>query len=115
MSDERLQILKMVQEGRLSPEEAARLLDAVGAPSGVSGPKPTHLRLKFQDGSKTRNFSVGVGFASWVLSLVSDMQVKAGGVQFDNRQLLDAIQRGTPGKIFEADEDGQRIEVWLDA
>lgn len=114
MSDERLQILKMVQEGKLSPEEAARLLDAVGVQSPATGPKPTHIRLKLHDGSKTRHFSVGVGFASWVLGLVADMQIKAGGVHFDNRQLLEAIQRGTPGKVFEADEDGQRIEVWLD-
>lgn len=114
MSNERIQILKMVQEGKLSPEEASRLLDAVEPSAPATGPRPTHIRVKFHDGSKTRNLSVGVGFASWVLGLISDMQFKAGGVQLDQRRLLDSIQRGTPGKVFEADEDGQRIEVWLD-
>ena len=36
MSDERLQILKMLEEGKITAEEAANLLEAIGEPDAAS-------------------------------------------------------------------------------
>ena len=50
--EERLQILKMVQEGKVTAEEGARLLEAVEAPdTGVetSGQPARWLRIRVTD------------------------------------------------------------------
>lgn len=113
MSDERLQILKMVQEGKVSAEEATRLLDALGegqSKPGAKGPKATHVRVHLTEGRKVANFSIGVGLARWVLSLplVSLAEV-------DAEQLVQLIESGATGKVMEFSEGDRRLEVWLDA
>lgn len=119
MNDERLQILKMVQEGKLSPEEAAKLLEAVEQPAAKErGPKPKHLRLVMVDGPKRSTFSVGVGLATWALKVVpgtflySDSE---GQRRIDTEAVLEAVESGTTGKVMEIVEGQNRLEIWLEA
>ncbi len=115
MSDERLQILKMVEEGKVSAEEATRLLDAVeSGPKAGKGPKATHIRIHAVEGKKVTNFSVGVGLARWVLNL------PFGGIWLDDKrvdtdQLVQMIDSGATGKVMEIVEGDKRLEVWLDS
>lgn len=114
MSDERLQILKMVEEGKVSAEEATRLLDALGhLPKSGSGPKATHLRLLLADGRKTTNLSFGVGLARWVLS-VPMLRVEFGKMPVDADRLVQLIDTGFTGKVVEFSEENRRLEIWLD-
>lgn len=115
MNEERMQILNMVKEGKLSPEEAANLIEAVEPNPGTTGPKPTHLRIRVMEGSKTRNFSVGIGLVEWALGLVPNVVFRGESIKLDSAMLERAIRTGAVGRIFEAEEDGQKIEIWLDA
>lgn len=119
MSDERLQILKMVQDGKVSAEEAAKLLEALEQPTPkgkAPGGQPKHLRLEYSEGGKRSSFSVGVGLVTWALKLFPlSMDVNGIAQKVDRQQILDAIQNGTVGKIFEAEEGRDRLEIWLDA
>ncbi len=115
MNDERLQILRMVEEGKVSADEAAKLLDALEAPPRSAGPKARHVRFTVTEGGKTKNFSVGVGLASWALGVASTFTVNVGQTRLDKAMLEAAIERGATGKVFEAADDGRSIEIWLDA
>lgn len=120
MSDERLQILKMVREGKVSPEEAAKLLEAVEQPvvKERGQGKPRHLRLEYTEGSKRSSFSVGVGLVNWALRLLpGSFTMDVDGIvrKIDRQQILDAIAHGATGKILEAEEGKDRLEIWLDA
>lgn len=118
MNNERLQILKMVQEGKLSADEAGKLIDALEQPQPPkTGAKPTHIRVVMTEGGKPKSFSVGLGLARWVLAIpglvVFDLKGEAG--RFHTDQLLEAIDNGKVGKVFEAHEGSKRVEIWLDA
>lgn len=115
MSDERLQILKMVAEGKVSAEEAGRLLDALGhgPKPGSGGPKATHVRVHFTEGRKVSNISIGVGLARWVLSLPM-INLEFSGVQLNPDQLVQLIDNGTTGKVMEFSEENKKLEIWLD-
>lgn len=115
MSNERLQILRMVEEGKVSAEEAAKLLDALEQPARPDEPRPRHIRVTMLEGGKTKNFSIGIGLASWALSVAGSFSMSVGETRVDKALLEDAIARGVTGKILEAAEDGKRIEVWLEA
>lgn len=114
MSDERLQILKMVQEGKLSAEEATKLLDAVEhGPQKASGLKATHVRVHWTEGKKVSNFSVGVGLVRWLFSLPM-IHIDFGHAKLDTDQLLRLIDEGAIGKVMEFTEDNKKLEIWLD-
>jgi hypothetical protein len=121
MSDERLQILKMVQEGKVSAEEAAKLLDAVEQPAGKgkeSGPRARHVRFEYTEGSKRSSFSVGVGLVNWALRILPasfTVDVNGAAQKINRQQILDAIEGGVTGKIFEWEDGKDRLEIWLDA
>lgn len=111
MNDERLQILKMVQEGKVSPEEAAKLLEAVERPE-ARRPKPKSVRLVIIEGSKSSVVALNIGMVQWLLKLTST-SVQLGA--FDKEAILEAISQGTVGKVLEAAEGNKRFEIWLDA
>lgn len=117
MNAERLQILRMVQEGKVSPEEAAKLLDVVGEPDSKDGArqKPKNVRVVIVEGRRTQTVTVGVGMVKWLLTLPA-MILPFGGADARHREaLLDAIAGGTIGKVFEVEEGNSRVEVWLEA
>lgn len=116
MSGERLQILKMVHEGKISPEEASKLLDAVEQSPKRAGPRPTHLRIVLSDGGKVRNFSVGMGLARWALSLpgIVEFELGEGRERINREALLEAIDHAPIGRIATAAEGSKRLEIWLD-
>lgn len=111
MNDERLQILKMVQEGKVSPEEAAKLLEAVEQPE-AKRPKPKSVRLLIVEGGKTSMLVLNVGMVQWLLKL--PMTVLQIGT-YDRDAVLEAVTRGAVGKVLEAEEGNRRFELWLDA
>lgn len=115
MSDERLQILHMVQEGKISPEDAGKLLDALEQPrQAAGGPKPTHIRVQVNDGGRTMKFSVGIKMATWLLGLPWILDFGGGKQNLDKEVLMEAITHGRVGKVFEATEGKQQVEIWLD-
>jgi hypothetical protein len=119
MNDERIQILRMVQEGKVSPEEAAKLLEAVEQPEGKGGTakaKPKSLRILIRDGARTQNIMLGVSLVKWILHLPGLLFILTGNEgQLDKDILQGAIDSGFIGKVFEGEEGSRRVEVWIDA
>src|SRR5690625_4976291 len=87
MSDERLQILRMLEEGKVSAEEAAKLLEAVGE-SGA-GPTPAVgrrrnrvLRVHVTEGERTKvNVNVPLDLARVALRFVPKSALKQHGIE----------------------------------
>ncbi|MCI0713951.1 MAG: hypothetical protein L0154_27590 [Chloroflexi bacterium] len=121
-SEERIRILSMLQEGKITAEEANRLLSALGQAGGggsgnVSRRNPNHLRVQVIDtrSGKTKvrvnvpMSIVNMGFKLGARFIPSDADI-------DMEELMEAINSGAVGKIFEAEdgEDGERVEVWVE-
>ena len=70
-AEERLQILKMIEEGKISPEEGAKLLSALGTkatarvPSGGSSARWFRVRVTDADSGKNKvNVNIPMGLVN---------------------------------------------------
>lgn len=133
MQEERLQVLRMVAEGKLTAEEGARLLEAVErAPAGgAPGPGPggrggpasegrgrwVRIRVQAAGGRQRVNLRLPVPLveaaAGIALRLLPRGALAVGGQPVDVQQVLAAIRAGLEGKILELrdEEEDTTVEV----
>ena len=120
--DERMKILKMIEEGKISAEEGTRLLEALGKqrrklPESGTG-EARWLRVRVTD-IGTGKESVRVNLP---LSLVNvGLRMGARFVpdidqELAMEELTEALEHGLTGKIVDIvdDEDGQRVELFIE-
>ncbi len=123
MKEERLQVLQMIQDGIISPEEGARLLAAMGdraerAAKIVETPvareratyQPRWLRLKITDKRNDRtniNITIPLPLLDWGLKIAEE----TAGVNLT--AVRDVIRNGAEGKIFEVEDSASdgRVEI----
>lgn len=119
MSQEKLQILNMVKEGKISVDEGLKLLEALGKEDliNISKDKNKCLRIRVFDPKDETKVNVtlpvsllrvGIKFAS---KLSPEMQ-EANLTDLDIKEILAAIDSGQIGKIVEVNSnDGTKVEV----
>ena len=120
--DERMKILKMLEEGKLSAEEAARLLKALGKTkperrSQPAGGGAKWLRVRVTDlksGRPTVNVNLPMSLVSVGLKLGAQFVPDTEGIDF--RQVQEALRAGLTGKIVDVEdiEEGQRVEIYVE-
>lgn len=139
--EERLKILQMVQEGKINPEQAAQLLEAItptpppapepphrahapfpempGAPDnfGGLGRKPRWLRVRVTDTNTGRprvNVRLPVSMVNMGLKMGSRFAPQVEGLDAD--QLMKIIESGEIGQIVDVfdEDDGEHVEVFLE-
>ncbi len=123
-TDERLKILKMVQEGKLSADQAVELLEMLDKSDSVNPPKSSNLnlagrwlRVRVTD-TNTGKVRVNVRLPLSVVSSGIKMGMKfSPQVEgLDVNQLMEVIQSGEMGQIVDVvdEEDGEHVEVFVD-
>ncbi|MGC8834853.1 MAG: SHOCT-like domain-containing protein [Armatimonadota bacterium] len=118
MSEELRRILSMVEQGKITPEEGARLITAINtaaAPERVElrQPVPKLLRIQVEE-SNGCNVSVNipVSLANIVSRFIPRNALTFGDQVIDINDVLKAIHEGAEGKILEVKaEDGSRVEI----
>ncbi|MBI4771671.1 MAG: hypothetical protein HY784_14980 [Chloroflexi bacterium] len=122
-AEERKKILKMIEEGKISAEDGARLLSALSGSEGRSAagagalPEARWLRIRVTD-SITGKAKVSVNVPT---SLV-DMAIKMGArfapeiEGFELQQVIEALKSGSRGKIIDVvdEEGGEKVEIYLE-
>jgi hypothetical protein len=119
-SEERMRILRMIEQGKISAEEGARLLAAMGGPSGPrpqSPPNPSGgsrmFRVRVSDpltGRQKVNVNIPVGLANIALRFVPE----ASGIDID--EIRQALAGGFSGRIIDVtdDDDGNHVEIFIE-
>jgi len=117
-----MKILKMLEEGKLSAEEAARLLKALGkAKPERRGQPPTSeakwLRVRVTDlksGRPSVNVNLPMSLVNVGLKLGAQFVPDTEGIDF--RQIQEALRAGLTGKIVDVEdaEEGQRVEIYVE-
>jgi len=131
-SEERLKILNLVQQGKITPQEGIRLLEALDKsrqpqPSfptpqpppppifGSGGPRWLRVRVTDTASGKVR---VNVRLPVTVLSAGVKMGARFSPEikQEQMGEILDAIRAGEVGQVVDVynDEDGEHVEVLLE-
>lgn len=121
--EERMKILKMIEEGKLSPEEGAQLLSALGRKSappgipGVSAGTAKWLRVRVTDlrtGRSKATVQIPLALMDAGMKIGAHFAPEIDGVNMD--QLMNALRSGVTGKIIDAtdDEDGEHVEIFVE-
>lgn len=121
-SEERMRILQMIQDGKISPEEGANLLQALGrgsksAPPPPTAPDPRLLRVRITDlkSNKTKvNVNIPMGLVNVGVKLGARFMPQNADVNYD--EIMAAIKSGASGKVVDVEdvESGERVEVWVE-
>lgn len=127
--EERLRVLRMIQEGKLSPDEAASLLESLedsgaasridpSAASAASAPKSNRwfrVRVTDTDSGKTRvNVRLPLSVVNAGLKMGVKFSPQVEGL--DPEVLMELINNGELGQIVDVfdDEDGEHVEVFIE-
>src|SRR5512136_510592 len=118
--EERMQILKMIEEGKSSAEEGAKLLAALAASTKPgtqkregSGPKQFRVRVTdLASGRNKVNINIPMSLVNVGLKMGARFAPDIEGVNFD--EVMEAVRSGSQGKIIDVvdDEDGERVEIY---
>ena len=129
-SEERLRVLHMIQEGKISAAEGMKLLDALGKPKNSAGPRPAAPPVPAFPGQGARWFRVRVtdiNTGRVRVNIRLPITVVTAGVKLgarfspevdglDMKALMDSIRAGEMGQIVDVydDNDGEHVEVFLE-
>lgn len=121
-NEERFKILKMIDEGKITAEEGAKLLSALSESRKTQARKPAQrapggarwLRIRVTDmvtGRAKATVNLPLGLVDAGLNIASQY---APDIAFD--QLVDAINEGAEGKIIDVvdEEDGEHVEIYIE-
>ena len=121
-NEERMKILKMIDEGKITAEEGARLLatlsesrKTVRKPSlGPAAGGARWLKVRVTDmvtGKAKATVNLPLNLVDAGLNIASKY---APDVAFD--ELVDAINAGAEGKIIDVfdEEDGEHVEIFIE-
>ncbi len=122
-TEERMKILKMIEEGKLSAEDGAKLLAALSEGRRGAGPaaRPTSagrwLRVRVTDvvtGRSKATVQIPLGLIDAGMKIGAHFAPEVEGV--DMSHVMDAIRSGMTGKIIDVtdDEDGEHVEIFVE-
>jgi DNA repair photolyase len=120
-TEERMKILKMIEEGKVSAEEGAKLLSALASanrPSGglsASGAKWLRVRVtEVNTGRSKATVQIPIRLMEAGMKIGAHFAPEIDGVNMD--QLMEALRTGMTGKIIDVtdDEDGEHVEIFVE-
>lgn len=120
-TEERMKILKMIEEGKLSAQEGAKLLAALASGNkplgGLSASGAKWLRVRVTDvasGRSKATVQIPLSLMEAGMKIGAHFAPEIDGVNMD--QLMDALRAGMTGKIIDVmdDEDGEHVEIFVE-
>ncbi|MBX2997710.1 MAG: hypothetical protein KF893_04305 [Caldilineaceae bacterium] len=124
--EERVKVLKMIEDGKVSAEEGTRLLAALdksrqrgqrggrGAPPVEGNGRWMRLRVSDTRSGKTKvNMQLPLGLVNMGLQLGARFVPEIDSL--DAGQIQNALRSGTRGKILEVTSDsGELVEIYVE-
>lgn len=122
--EERMKILKMIEEGKISADEGSKLLAALsGARKGIpTSPRPSGgsarwLRIRVTDvrtGRSKASVQIPLALVDAGMKIGAHFAPEVEGVDMSN--VMDSIRMGVTGKIIDVvdEEDGEHVEIYVE-
>ena len=122
-TEERMKILKMIEEGKLSAEEGTKLLAALNAKRTLSPRAPgmpggaKWLRIRVTDtrsGRSKASVQIPLALVDAGLKIGAHFAPEVEGVDMSN--VMEALRSGMTGKIIDVtdEEDGEHVEIYVE-
>ena len=119
--EERLQVLRMIEEGQVTAEEGARLLEALNAAS-EEGPKeggrdrrPRQMRVRVTD-LDTGKQQVDINLPVSLVKVGAKMGARFAPGMIAMDDVREALKAGRAGKVMDVvdEEKRERVEIFVD-
>ncbi len=116
-TEERLTILRMIEQGKINADEGARLLAALGNPKEQRKPdafdSSRMLRVRVSDnftGKQRVSVNIPIGLVRFGLQFVPS------SADVDVQSIQQAIESGAKGRIIDVvdDQDGKHVEIFIE-
>lgn len=119
MHEEKMQILRMLEEGKVNAEEAARLLDALTeTPESTKSGGGKMLRIRVTEpgtNKKKVNLRIPIGLAKIAAKFIPPKKKKElAGEGVDIDQVLSQVTSENTGKIVDIESDEGLIEITIE-
>ncbi|HZD11409.1 MAG TPA: hypothetical protein VE553_08715 [Candidatus Binatia bacterium] len=123
-TEERMQILKMIEEGKISASEGADLLRALDKKDSSSAAEPLRgasqprwFRVRITDvssGKNKVNVNIPMGLVNVGMKMGARFAPEMEGVDYE--ELMESIRSGKQGKVIDItdEDDGERIEIFVE-
>jgi len=120
-TEERMKILKMIEEGKLSAQEGAKLLSTLASANrplgGLSASGAKWLRVRVTEvasGRSKATVQIPLSLMEAGMKIGAHFAPEIDGVNMD--QLMEALRAGMTGKIIDVvdDEDGEHVEIFVE-
>lgn len=123
-SEERLSILKMIEEGKISAAEGAELLRTLAKSDQGQGDEtargagsPRWFRVRVTDmatGHNKINVNIPMGLVQVGVRMGARFAPEVEGVEYE--EIMKAIRSGQQGKILDVqnDEASERVEIFVE-
>ena len=123
-SEERMKILKMIEDGKLSAEEGTKLLATLSEKRGPIPPRgpgmpgaPRWLRIRVTDvrsGRSKASVQIPLALVDAGMKIGAHFAPEVEGVDMAN--VMDALRSGMTGKIIDVtdEEDGEHVEIYVE-
>ena len=123
-SEERMQILKMIEAGTISASEGSELLRALeqdknSQPSTpLKGPsEPRWFRVRITDtktGKNKVNVNIPMGLVNVGMKMGARFSPELEGMDFD--EITELVKSGAQGKVLDVldEEEGERVEIFIE-
>lgn len=123
-TEERMKILNMIREGKISAEEGAKLLSALGdsqkstrVQAARSTGEPRWFRVRVTDlvNGKTKvSVNIPINLMEWGMQIGAHFAPEVADLDFE--QLKEMLQSGVEGKVVDVidEEDGEHVEIFIE-
>ena len=123
-TEERMKILNMIREGKITAEEGAKLLSALGdtqksarSPATKGTGEPRWFRVRVTDlvnGNTKVSVNIPIGLMEWGMQIGAHFAPEVGDLDFE--ELKDMLQSGVEGKVVDVidEEDGEHVEIFIE-
>ncbi len=126
MEQEKLKILQMIEEGKLTAKEGAELLNALGKEddnnlkvkgNGLGG-KWLRVKVFESNGKQKVNVNIPLSLVNVGLKIGSkfnsDLKEHLGDINID--EIVEAVKNGAEGKLVEVEneKEGEKVEIFVE-
>lgn len=119
MNEERMQVLRLIESGKVTADEGARILATLEekpatAPVLAGGRKGRFVRIHVVDDDTNVKVNIPLDLVRIALRFIPDNLVDGKLKEIDFDELVQAIESGANGKLVEVDDDDTHVEIFVD-
>ncbi len=116
MADTIKRILKMVEERKISPEEGAKLIEAVEEKK--TSKRDKSVRIIMEDGSEKIGVKLPLNLVRLFTKFVPKgrglIELNGQGLEIPFKEIIDTLEKNPTEIITIEEENGVRVKVWVE-